>query len=348
MTTPLARLDRPFLDDATAAIRGASQIVIACHINPDGDALGSLLALDIALRGLGKAVTILSQDGVPDTLHFLPDHARVQMATDRTDFDLAIVVDAGELARVGGANRATVDAVGARGGKIIDIDHHVTAGAFGDIRLLDSTAAATGEIIYDLLRALDVTITLPIAECLLCALLTDTGSFRFMNVTPRTMSVAGEMISVGASPNTIAECVFENKPFAGQKLLGRALDSLQRSPDGRIVWAHVTQADFATFAATDEATEGIINAIRSVRGADVALFLREMPTGKLRVSLRSRDPIDMSLVAAHFGGGGHRLASGCTLDGPLADAEARLVAQVQQAVDATPPPPPPDCETEGA
>jgi phosphoesterase RecJ-like protein len=164
----------------------------------------------------------------------------------------------------------------------------------------------------------------------LCALLTDTGSFRFMNVTPRTMQIAGEMLRLGASPNTIAEQVFENKPFAAQKLLGRALDSLRRSADGRVVWAHVTQSDFAAFGATDEATEGIVNAVRAVRGAEVALFLREMPSGKLRVSLRSREPYDVSRIAQVFGGGGHRLASGCTLEGPLAEAEERLVAEVQK------------------
>ena len=212
----------------------------------------------------------------------------------------------------------------------MDIDHHITAGQFGDIRLLDAGAAATGEIVYDLLLALGAPITLPIAECLLCALLTDTGSFRFMNVTPRTMEIAAEMLRVGASPNTIAEQVFENKAFAAQKLLGRALESLQRTPDGRIVWAHVTQADFQEFHATDEATEGVVNAVRAVRGADIALFLREMPSGRFRVSLRSREPFDVAKVAQVFGGGGHRLASGCTLDGPLAEAEARLVAEVQR------------------
>lgn len=317
---------REALGQALAAIGDARDIVLACHINPDGDTIGSMIALALALEQHGKATTLLSADGVPAILQFLPGAERVQRSTERRDFDLAIVLDAGDLARVGGAVAETVAAAP----HLMDIDHHVTAGVFGDIRLLDDTAAATGEIVYDLIGALGAEMTLPIAECLLCALLTDTGSFRYPNVTPRTMEIAAHLIRIGAVPNTIAEQVFENKPFAAQKLLGRALDSLQRSADGRIVWTHVTQADFQAFDATDEDTEGIVNAVRSVRGADVALFLREMPSGRLRVSLRARDPFDVSRVAQAFGGGGHRLASGCTLDGPIAAAEARLVAEVER------------------
>jgi phosphoesterase RecJ-like protein len=335
---PLAARDREQIGPAVAAITDARRVLLVCHINPDGDTLGSMIALGLALEGAGKRVTMLSADGVPDLYAFLPAADRIVRTTDRNDFDLAVVLDAGDLSRVGAA-QAVVDACP----RVIDIDHHVTAGQFGDIRLLDATAAATGEIVYDLLVALSLPLTLPIAEALLCALLTDTGSFRFMNVTPRTMEVAGEMIRLGASPNTIAECVFENKPFAAQKLLGRALDSLRRSDDGRVVWAHVTQDDFTAFAATDADTEGVVNAIRAVRGTQVALFLREMPSGKLRVSLRSRDPVDVSRIAAVFGGGGHRLASGCTLEGPLAAAEARLVAEVERHLRGELPPLPPPC-----
>jgi len=318
---------------AVALLRQHDEIALACHVNPDGDALGSMIGLQLGLEALGKTVTPVSADGVPETLGFLPSSARVVRAasTDPGAYDLAIVLDAGELPRVGSA-RPAVEAAPT----LIDIDHHVTAGAFGDIRILDATAAATAEIVYDLLLALGLPITLEIAECLLCGLLTDTGSFRFMNVTPRTMAVAGEMIGIGASPNTIAECVFENKSFAAQKLLGRALDSLQLSTDGRIVWAHVTAADFAAFSTTDEATDGIVNAIRAVRGADAAILFREMPTGAIRVSLRARPPVDVSVIAARFGGGGHLLAAGCSFATSLADAETTLIAAVQSQINDLP------------
>ncbi len=322
---------REQMDEAVQAIWDAQNIVLACHINPDGDCLGSLLALAFGLAELGKTVTCLSRDGVPASLAFLPGTEKLQTETERRDFDLAIVLDAGDLSRIGDNARAVAEAAPV----LMDIDHHVTGGVFGQIRLLDGGAAATAEIVYDLLVNLGVSLPFSVAQNLLCALITDTGSFRFMNVTPRTMALAGEMIRLGGTPTVIAESVFENKLWGGQKLLGRALDRMQRSGDGLIVWSYVTQTDFAEFGATDEATEGVVGALRAVQGSDIALFLREMPSGKLRVSLRSRNPFDVSLVAAHFGGGGHRLASGCTLDGPPEAAAAALVAETERRLTAS-------------
>jgi len=324
-TTPIRipPVAREQMDEAVQAIWDAQNVALACHINPDGDCLGSLLALASGLAELGKTVTCLSRDGVPASLAFLPGTDQLQTETDRRDFDLVVVLDAGDLSRIGDNARAVAESAPV----LLDIDHHVTGGVFGHIRLLDSDAAATAEIVYDLLVNLGVSLPFAVAQNLLCALITDTGSFRFMNVTPRTLALAGEMIRLGGTPTVIAESVFENKPWGGQKLLGRALDRMQKSADGLIVWSYVTQADFAEFGASDEATEGVVGALRAVQGSDIALFLREMPTGKLRVSLRSRDPFDVSQVAAQFGGGGHRLASGCTLDGPPETAAALLVAE---------------------
>ncbi len=324
MVPPLTREQMP---QALSAIANAQDILLACHINPDGDTIGSMIALGLGLEQLGKKVTLLSADGVPDNLRFLPEMNRIQTVTERRDFDLAIVVDAGDITRVG-KNQETIQSISS----VMDIDHHVTAGVFGDIRLLDDKAAATGEIVYDLLVELGIEMSFAVAQNLLCALLTDTGSFRYLNVTPRTMAIGGELIGYGGDPNEIAENVFENKPYAAQKLLGRALESLGCSDDGRIVWASLSQADFTEFNAGDEATEGIINAVRAVRGSEVALLLREMPSGKIRVSLRARPPHDVSLIAARFGGGGHRLASGCTLEGPLSAAIANIVVAVQEVL----------------
>jgi phosphoesterase RecJ-like protein len=268
---------------------------------------------------------MLSADGVPAIYAFLPETGRVITRTDRRDFDLAIVLDAGDLTRVGVSAEAVQSAP-----SLMDIDHHVTAGQFGDVRLLDATAAATGEIVYDLLFALGVPLTLPIAECLLCALLTDTGSFRFMNVTPRTMEIAAEMLRIGASPNTIAEHVFENKPFAAQKLLGRASTRSSARPTGGSSGRTSRRPTSPPSTPPTRRPRGSSTPCAPCRARRCALFLREMPSGRLRVSLRSREPVDVSQIAQAFGGGGHRLASGCTLDGPLADAEARLVAEVQR------------------
>ena len=315
------------LEDAAQAIRGSQTIVMACHVNPDGDALGSLLGLALALLPFGKAVTCLSEDGVPDILAFLPGAEMVQQSTDTPAFDLALVVDSGDLPRVGQA----VQPIIGRARRVVDIDHHATAGAFGDIRVLNSRAASTAEIVYALLQTLAVPITSEIATCLFTGIITDTGSFRFQNVTPNTLRVAAELLEAGAPPAHISENVFENRTFAATRLLGAALAAMQQTPDGKIVWTHVTAKDFQTLGAKDADTEGIVSYVRGVRGADAGILFREMADGNIRVSLRSREGLDVSQIAALFGGGGHRMASGCTLPGPLAAAEQIVLAAVQEA-----------------
>ncbi len=310
---------------AIAAIAEAHRIVIACHVNPDGDALGSLLGLGLGLIAIGKEVVLLSSDGVPTNFEFLPGSETVRTNTERRDFDLAIVVDSGDLTRIGNA-RAVVESAPV----IMDMDHHVTGAPFGQIQLLDGNAAATAEIVFDLLISLGTEITVPIAENLLCGILTDTGSFRFRNTTPQTFQIASALTAIGASPNPIAEAVFENRSFASQRILGRALEKMQISADGRVVWSAVTQVDFAETGAADSDTDGVSSQLQTVRGVKVALFLRETENGTFRVSLRSKEPFDVSAVAAQFGGGGHKLASGCSLPGPLAGAEARLLAAVAE------------------
>jgi phosphoesterase RecJ-like protein len=322
---PNAPLDREGLDEAVQAVWSATEIVLACHVNPDGDAIGSMLGLALGLEALGKHVTALSADGVPDSLAFLPGVSKIQTHSERRDFQLGVGLDAGDLSRLG-SNKETILSAPL----VMDIDHHVTGGQFGQVRLLDATSASTAELVYDLLLALGVELTPEIAQCLLCGVLTDTGSFRFSNTKPRTMAVGGALIAAGASPTVIYEQIYENASFGAQKLLGRAMDRMTRSADGKLVWSWVTQADFAEFDATDKDTDGIATALRAVRGSEVAVFLREMPTGKLRVSLRAKDPWDVAAVAAQFGGGGHRLASGCSLDGPPEAAVQALLAALGQ------------------
>ena len=313
------------LADAAAAIHASQTIVMACHVNPDGDALGSMLGLALALIPLGKTVTCLSEDGVPAILTFLPGAGLVQQTTDQTAFDLALVVDSGDLPRVG----QTIQPIIRLAKSVVDIDHHVTAGAFGDIRVLDARAASTAEIVYALLQTLQAPITPEIATCLFTGIITDTGSFRFQNVTPNTLQVAAALLEAGAPPAFISEHVFENRTFAATQLLGHALSSLKKTADGGIVWAHITASDFAEVGATDQDTEGIVSYVRGVQGAEVGILFREMAGGGVRVSLRSRDTVNVAEIASQFGGGGHRMASGCTVELPLADAEAAVLRSVK-------------------
>lgn len=315
---------------AAEAIRAARTLVLACHVNPDGDALGSMLGLALALAPLGKSLTVLSQDGVPDILRFLPHSDIVQQTTDMAAFDLAVVLDSGDLSRVGDKVQPLIG----RARRVIDIDHHVLAGAFGDVRVLDSKAASTSEIVYALIHAMDLPLTPEIATCLFTGVITDTGSFRFQNVTPNTFRVAADLLEAGAPPAHVSENVFENRTFAATRLLGQALSSLSQTPDGRLVWASIRAQDFAAVGATDEDTEGTVNYVRGVRGAEAGVLFREMaPVGdappKIRISLRSREGLNVATVAQRFGGGGHRMAAGCTLTGSLTEAEATVIAALQ-------------------
>ncbi len=321
------------IPQAVEAIREAQDIVLACHVNPDGDALGSMLGLALSLLPLGKRLTILSQDGVPDIYKFLPGTHLVQTTTDTPRFDLALVLDSGDLSRVG----SRVQPLIARAGRVVDIDHHAVAGAFGDIRVLDPRAASTSEIVYALLQAMNLPVSPEVATCLFTGVITDTGSFRFQNVTPNTFRVAADLLEAGAPPAHVSENVFENRTFAATQLLGHALSSLGQTPDGRIVWAHITAQDFALLGATDEDTEGVVNYVRGVRGADVGILFREMAappgeTPKIRISLRSRETVNVALIAQSFGGGGHRMAAGCTLALPLPETERAVVEAVRAAL----------------
>jgi len=311
------------LAQAASQLRQARRVVLATHVNPDGDTLGSALALAHALRASGSEAVVLSQDGVPDIYTWLPGAGTVLTQTESRDFDLGVVCDTGTLARVGSRVRPAIEA--AR--RSLCVDHHVAEGDFGDIRLVDSTSASTGEIVWHLLRSMGAHLDRAIADCLLCAIVTDTGSFKYPNTTPATLRIAADLVERGADPAAINELVFENRSLASLKLLGRALDSLQVSHDGQIAWAHVRARDYEELGASDEETEGIVGHVRAVRGARVGLLFREIPGRKIRVSLRSREGYDVNAVAQKFGGGGHRLAAGCSLDPPLEEAERLLLAE---------------------
>ncbi len=315
--------------ETSDAILAAQRIVLAGHVNPDGDTLGCVLALCHLLKHLGKDFVAISADGAPDNLRWLPGAEWIQTTTERRDFDLAIVCDAGALERVGRSVMPIIESAP----RIIDIDHHVVAGeAFGDIQILDDTAAATAELIYKLLT-LFPEIDLPdavlycVAQCLMTGLITDTGSFRYLNVTPDTFRTAAALQTWGAVPAVITELVFENRSYASLKLLGRALDALQTTPDGKIAWTRVTARDLEGLGATDADTEGIVNHARAVTTAQIGILFREVPGKKVRISLRARDGADVQRIASVFGGGGHKLASGCSLEPPLADVERIVVAE---------------------
>ncbi|MCE5315238.1 MAG: bifunctional oligoribonuclease/PAP phosphatase NrnA [Armatimonadota bacterium] len=302
---------------------GQQSFVLACHQRPDGDTLGSALALAHVLRQLGKDVVVLSEDGVPDNYTFLPDSETVQTSTPRRDFDVGALVDSEGLKRIGSASEAI------SGSKIkVCIDHHVPNGEFGDIRVVDHSLSSTAEVVAELFHANDVKIDKAAATQLLTGLISDTGAFRFANTTARTFEIASHLQSLGAEASVISREVYENRPLRAARLLGRALTSLQMDESGQVVWASVSKNDLDELGATDADTDSIVNQVAAVKGPRAAIFFRETKQNSIRISIRSRNGVDVNQIAKVFGGGGHVAAAGCHYDGSLKDAQNAVVTEV--------------------
>jgi len=287
-------------------------VLLLNHVSPDGDCLGSTLALARALWARGQQATVGSADGVPGMYRFLPGAERVQR-----DIPEGIGVDAVVFMECSTPERAGALAARAAGVPLwINIDHHLSNAGFGDVIYYDASAAAVGELVYPIVRTLTPAIDAGTATCLLCALLTDTGSFRFTSVTPRTLTVAADLVAAGASPSEVYAQVYESRPATALRVMGMALSRLAVSPDGRVAWTVVTQAMLRESGATMEDSEGIVGELRALAGVDVALLFKEEPDG-IHVSLRARGGVRAHAIAEAFGGGGHAAAAGFTGHGPL-------------------------------
>jgi len=308
-------------------IREKDRFLIACHENPEGDAIGSELALALALRKMGKTATVLNADPVPRNLLFLAGADTVVFEEDGSGYDVAIVVDCGSPERTG---RVAAELL--KPPVMINIDHHRTNGDRGKLALVDPDAAATGLLVYKVLDALGVEIDRDIAENIYVAVLTDTGSFHYGNSSPDAFRVAGEMVGLGVDPWAVAEQVYETQSFSRIRLLGRVLSSLETAAGGRVASITTMRADLAEFGAGKDDLEGFINYPRSIIGTEVAVSFREEEGGCFRVSFRSKGRVDVSEVAARFGGGGHRNAAGCSVPGTLAEVKRKVFGALEAAL----------------
>ena len=300
-------------------LREKDRFLVACHENPEGDAIGSELALALALRKMGKTATVLNADPVPANLLFLPGAGTVVFTEDGSKYDVAVVVDCGSPERTGRVGQELRKCP-----LLVNIDHHRTNGDLGELALVDPDAAATGLLIHRVLSAMGYEIGLDVATNIYVAVLTDTGSFHYGSSSPEAFEVAGEMVRRGVDPWAVAEQVYETQSARRLRLLGRVLDSLEVSADGRVACITTTREDLREFASGKDALEGFINYPRSIVGVEVAVSFREEEGGVFRVSFRSKGRVDVSAVAARFGGGGHRNAAGCTVPGTLADVKKRV------------------------
>jgi phosphoesterase RecJ-like protein len=308
-------------------LREKASFAIACHENPDGDAIGSVLGLSLGLMQMGKRVSPLCPHPVPRMYRFLPSWQIISSTPPDEPFEVGIAVDCD-----GSRRMAALEPVICGAQTVIDIDHHDSEHVFGDLVLVEPSAAATCEIILSLLQELGAPLTPEIATCLYCGLGTDTGFFRFQNTSARVLRVAAQLAEAGADPWLIAQKAYVSKPRSSLVLLGRALASLRCYADGAIAVGTLSLSDFAAAGALPEETEGIIDHMKTCEGVRVAVLLREQAAGGIRCSLRATDDTDVAAIAEEQGGGGHRSAAGCTLETTLQEAEARLVPRIIQAL----------------
>lgn len=317
-------------DDALAAIldvfgRG-DRFLICSHSRPDGDAVGSMLAMGLLLDAMGKRADLVTADRIPSVYRSLPgaDAIRCVMRV-HGPYDAAILLECDSLDRT--------RLRGLEPSFLVNIDHHATGRAFAHLNWIDRDAASVGELVYRLIQAAGVPLTAAMAQCLYTTVLTDTGGFCYGATRASTFELAAQLTRAGADPVQIAKDTYFSTAMSKLLLLGAALTTLRR--EGRLAWLSVSHHDMVRTCAAEEDCEGIVNYAISIAGVEAAVFLRELPEGRIRVSLRSKGKVDVASLASTMGGGGHESAAGITLDGPLARALDDVLVPLRRAVDAS-------------
>jgi phosphoesterase RecJ-like protein len=311
-------------------LRSQKSFLVLTHYRPDGDAVGSQLALVILLKNLGKQVEAWNDDGVPAKFKFLPHSGTVTRPPDAPkDFDVVIAIDTSTWQRVG----TTAQRIGQRK-YFINIDHHVSNEKFADINWIVPEAPASGQIAFDLIKRGGFQLTREMAMCLFAAISTDTGSFTYSSTTAESLRVAAELVETGLNVGEISRHIYESYPYARLQLLQKALADLKLAHNGRLAYCWVTNEMYEESGAKREDTEGLIDYARSIEGVNVAvLFEESSEPGKIRISLRSKNPkVDVNSVARRFGGGGHREAAGARISGETHEIEQKVLAAIDAAL----------------
>ena len=295
----------------------SQSIFLATHVNPDGDAIGSLISLGLGLQQYGKRVYTYNESPIPAVYRFLPGVRLVKQEMPQShDWDTAVILDCGDIERIGAAAGCIHDLP-----QIINIDHHVTNTAFGQYRLVDSGASSSVEIVYRLLKRMNVEIDEAIATAIYTGILTDTGSFRFANTNSAAFAICSEMVQCGVDPYTVAQHVYGTYSLGRIKLLNMALDSIEISANGKLSLMMVTREMFAETDTNPEDVDGMINYAKRIKDVRVAALIMENAGGaaqkRFHVSLRSDGTVDVAEIAASFGGGGHFNAAGFGVESPL-------------------------------
>ena len=301
-------------------LRSGERFLICSHSRPDGDAVGSVLAMGMLLQQMGKSADLVTADRIPAIYRSLP-----QAGSIRTALRVHGPYDAAILLECDGFGRTRLR--GLDGFFIVNIDHHTSGRAWANLNWIDREAASVGELVYRLVKAAGATVTPEMATCLYTTVLTDTGGFCYGGTRSSTFALARDLVEAGANPIRIAQDVYFSVATSKMLLLGSALTNLHR--EGRIAWLWVTHQDMVRTCAAEEDCEGIVNYALSIAGIEAAAFLRELPERRIRLSLRSKGKINVAAIAERLGGGGHENAAGCTLDGPLSRALEEILAQLR-------------------
>jgi len=315
------------LNDIVSIIKDKEKILILPHVSADGDALGSSIALGLAIEKLGKQVKIYLEEGLQKKYDFLPGQHLIEIYEGKNGFksEVAIALDTADEGRLGKRIEIFKEA-----GVTINIDHHNTNPLYADFNYVQPHSSAVGEIIYRIIKMMDLTIDTNISICLYVAISTDTGGFRYSNTTPETHRITSDLIRIGVDVSDISRRLFETNSYEKIKLMGVAIDTLELLGNGKIAFHTITNEVMKTIGAKEEECDGLVNIGRSIEGVEVAILLRELENGEIRVNLRSNTYVDVSEIAGFFSGGGHTRAAGCTLKGDIESAKQKLVDKIVQ------------------
>ena len=309
------------LEQVLKEIQQRRRFLVTSHARPDGDAIGSTLALAQLLRKMGKSAEVVLRDSVPVIYKPLPQaESIIHSSQVNGDYDAAIILECDSIQRT--------RLHGLESHFLINIDHHVSSKPFAHVNWIDPTAVATAELVFRLAKAAQVKLTPEIATCLYTALLTDTGSFCYAGTNACTFELAKYLVEHGADPGKIAQNVYFSSPTSKMRLLGAALSRLERN--GAVTWMSVTRQDMERCGALEEDCEGLVNYALGISGVEVAIFFREVAQERIRVSIRSKGAVNVAEIAEKFGGGGHECAGGFSTEGPVQEAAQRVLSELRR------------------
>jgi phosphoesterase RecJ-like protein len=307
-------------------IRKRQRFVITSHVRPDGDAIGSALAMAYALRHLGKEARVVFRDAPPAPLQVFPGVSDIEVSEHVDDpGDAVIVMESGSLDRTG--------VKGLDAGFVINIDHHLGNSMYGALNWFDLSAAACGEMVFDLVKALGAPLTQEIATHVYIAILTDTGSFHYSSISPRTFDICRQCVEAGVDPPSVARSIFDSNNLGRLKLFGAVLSQMELDPSGRMATVYVDHKLADKCGGTYEDTEGLINLPLTVKEIQAVVFFKEDAPEEWRISMRSKGEVDINAVAKQFGGGGHKNASGCSARGPIGELKALFRERITEQID---------------